>query len=234
MDKPARHHPGQCRHTDHRLWRLGLPRPPRDPRALQARLPHPRGGAAAGTRRPPAAARPGRPDPRGAGEPALSGLGRGGGARRRRGDQPGRHPVRARAPALRRGAGVRRRIGGAGGVGLWRAAGARLGDRRRREFGVGLCPLQGHGREAGARGTAGRRPCCGRRSCSGRRTISSTASPRSPRSRRRCRWSAAATPASSRSMSATSPPRWSRRSRGARSRAASTSSAGRRCGRSRS
>ena len=50
-------------------------------------------------------------------------------------DQPGRHPVRARTPALRRGAGVRRRIGGAGGVGLWRAHGACLRDRRRREFG---------------------------------------------------------------------------------------------------
>ena len=70
-------------------------------------------------------------------------------------DQPGRHPVRARTPALRRGAGVRRRIGGAGGVGLWRAAGARVGDRRRRERDLVLCPRQGHRREAGVRRQAG-------------------------------------------------------------------------------
>ena len=223
--KPARHHPGQCRQADHRLWRLGFPRPPCDPRALQARLPHPRRGAAAGARRPPATARPGRPDPRGAGEPALPGLGRGGGARRRRGDQPGRHPVRARPPALRRGAGVRRRIGRAGGVGLRRAAGARLRDRRRRERDLGLCPRQGHRREARVRRQTRRRRCCGRRWCSGRKTISSTALRRWPASRRRCRWSAAGIRDSSRSMWATSPPPWSRRSRAAPRRAASTSSA---------
>ena len=225
--KPARHHPGQCRHPDHGLWRLGLPRPARDPRALQARLPHPRRGAAAGTRRPPATARPGRPDPRGAGEPALSGLGRGRGARRRRPDQSGRHPVRARAPAVRRRAGVRRRIGGAGGIGLRRAdwcTSPRSAPTRTR-------PRPMPAPRAWARSSCSppsrRRRCCGRRWCSGRRTISSTASPRSPGSRRRCRWSAAATPASSRSMSATSPRPWSRRSRAAPSPAASTSSAGR-------
>ena len=39
------------------------------------------GGAAAGTGRASAAARPGRPDPRRAGQSALSGFGRGGDAR---------------------------------------------------------------------------------------------------------------------------------------------------------
>ena len=60
-----------------------------------------------------AAARPGRPDPRRAGQRALPAIGRGGGARRRHGRQPGRHPVRARPAALRRRAGRRRRAGGA-------------------------------------------------------------------------------------------------------------------------
>ena len=51
-------------------------------RALAKRdYPYPGGGAAAGTGRAPAAARQGRPDPRRAGQSALSGLGRGGDAR---------------------------------------------------------------------------------------------------------------------------------------------------------
>ena len=111
-----------ARYARHRVRRLGLPRPPCGARAGQARLPHPRRGAPARARRPSAAARPGRPDPCGAGQPALSGLGRGGRARRRRRDQPGRHPVRARPAAIRRGAGV-----GAEAVALAAAAyGARL------------------------------------------------------------------------------------------------------------
>ena len=67
----ARH--TQYRHAGHRLRRLGLSRPPCGAGAGQARLPHPRRGAPAGPRRPPAAARPGRPDPAGAGQRALPG-----------------------------------------------------------------------------------------------------------------------------------------------------------------
>ena len=98
------------------------------------------GGAAAGTGRPSAAARPGRPDPCRAGQSALSGLGRGGDARRQRRDQSGRHPdrerradastpCRPRAPSTVAQGGQRRR----------RAHGACLGDRRRREFALALC-----------------------------------------------------------------------------------------------
>ena len=63
-------------------------------RALcQARLPHPGRGPAAGAGRPSAAARPGRPDPCGAGQSALPGLGGGGDARFACRHQSGRHPL---------------------------------------------------------------------------------------------------------------------------------------------
>ena len=110
----------------------------RGPRAGQARLPHPGRGAAAGTGRASAAARQGRPDPRRAGQSALSGLGRGGDARFPRRHQPGRHPGRERRADLRRRAGQGRRRGGQGGSRRRRADGACLGDRRRREFAVAL------------------------------------------------------------------------------------------------
>ena len=95
--------------------RLGLPRPPRGARARPARLPHPRRGAPAGLA--------GHLQPLGRvgqihavqANLRYAGFGRGGGARRRRADQSGRHPVRARPPALRRGAGGRRRAGRARG-----------------------------------------------------------------------------------------------------------------------
>ena len=129
--RSRRHDRDPPRHAGHGVRRLGLPRPPRGAGAGQARLPRPRRGAPARACRPSAAARPRRPDPRGAGQSALSGFGRGGRARRRRGDQPGRHPVRARHASAsmpcRRLAPRRSR---------WRrrprgAAGARLGHRRR-------------------------------------------------------------------------------------------------------
>ena len=73
-------HPGKRRAAHHDLRRLRLPRPPHRACAVQARLPHPRRGAASRSRLPSPAARAGRPDPRRAGERALPGFGR----RRRR------------------------------------------------------------------------------------------------------------------------------------------------------
>ena len=114
-------------------------------------------------------------------------FGRGRGARRRHRHQPGRHPVRARPAALRHRAGVRRRAGGARRRRPRRAHDPCLGDRRRREFAVGLRPRQGRGREGGAGGAGRTRRSSGRRSCSGRRTTSSTSSPRWRACCRRCR-----------------------------------------------
>ena len=94
-------------HAGHGFRRIGLSGAKRGPRAGQARLPHPGRGAAAGTGRAFAAARQGRPDPRRAGQSALSGLGRGRDARLPRRDQPGRHSGRGRRADLRCRAGRR-------------------------------------------------------------------------------------------------------------------------------
>ena len=125
-------------------------------RALaQARLARPRRGAPAGSRRPSAAARPGRADPRRAGQSALSASR----SRPRRAaptcDQSGRHPVRARPPALRRGAAdgaAQRRARGARPCGA--RAGACLGDRRRCELAFAL---RAHARRRARRRCS--RPC---------------------------------------------------------------------------
>src|SRR6185369_1409263 len=78
--------PGNARHG---FWRIGFSGTKRGASAGQARIPDQGGGAAAGTGRAPAAARPGWPDPRRAGQSALSGFGRGGDARFSRRDQLG-------------------------------------------------------------------------------------------------------------------------------------------------
>ncbi len=70
-------------------------------------------------------------------------------------DQSGRHPVRARTPALRCGPAFRRRAGRARGIGLRRARDPCLRDRRRRECAIAICAIQGEGRTGGARGLAG-------------------------------------------------------------------------------
>ena len=92
------------------------------------------------------------------------------------------------------------------------AAGSHLGDRRRREFTVALCAGQGGGRTASARRAKHGGDRASFRSSSVRRTISSIALRRWRGLRRRCRSSAAATPACSRSLPATlakpSPGRW--------------------------
>ena len=80
-----------------------------------------------------------------------------------------------------------RRAGGAGGERPWRAHGARLGDRRRREFAQPPTPAPRPRPNAWCWRRCRKPSSCGRRSCSGRRTISSTASPRWRASRRRCR-----------------------------------------------
>ena len=175
-------------------------------RALaQARLPHPRRGAPARSRRPSAAARPGRADPCGAGQSALSGLGRGRGARRRR----RRSTSSASCSSAAGSASTPCSAQGADAVALAAAAvGARagpcLGDRRRRELALALCPHQGGGRSGGARRRARRDHLAAVDRVRARRTISSTASPRWRGCRRRCRWSAAARRDSSRCSSATS------------------------------
>ena len=109
------------RHAGHRVRRLGLSRPPRGARA----------GASAATASASRCA--GRSSPaicsRSAGSARSTPcrpicairLGRGRGARRRRRDQSGRHPVRARPAALRRGAGGRRRAVALAAQRRWRA-----------------------------------------------------------------------------------------------------------------
>ena len=139
-------------HPRHGFRRIGLCRAQRGAGAGQARLPDSRCGAAAGTGLPSAAAGPGRPDPRRAGQSALSGLGRGRDAGFARRHQPGRHSGRDRRPEIRRGAGGGCRRRGQGGCRRRRPDGACLGDRRRRGFAVGLWPFQGRGREGGAFG----------------------------------------------------------------------------------
>jgi hypothetical protein len=202
-------------------------------RALAHRaLPHPRRGAPAGAGRPFAAAGPGRADPCGAGQFALSAIGRGGGARRRHRRQPGRHPVRAgrqRFDAVQ--------AEGAAAVALAaKAAGARLSTSRP------SAPTKTHLRtmRVERRKASGwcwrrspKRPSCGRRSCSVPRTISSTASPRWRASRRCCRSPAAAIRAFSRCLPATSRKRLPRPSTATPSPARSTNSAARMCARSR-
>ena len=168
----------QHRHAGDGLRRLRFPWPACGAGAGEARLPHPRRGAPARPCRPSAAARPGRTDPRRAGQSALSGD-----RSRPRCATPtssstwsascssaARQTFRCRA-----GAGAAAVARGSRGR---RAAGACVGDRRRREF---------RRRSTRAARPQARRRCskpCRRprssapRSCSGRRTISSTASPR--------------------------------------------------------
>ena len=80
-----------------------------------------------------------------------------------------------------------RRHGGQGGRRRRRADGACLGDRRRREFALALCPGQSRRRKGGAVGRSRRPPSCAPRSCSGPKINSPTASRRWHGYRRRCR-----------------------------------------------
>ncbi len=129
---------------------IGLSGAKRGPCALQARLPHPSRGPAAGIVGPSAASRKGRADPRGASQCALSGLGGSRDARFAGGDQSGRHPRIERRTDLRRRAGEGRGDDRESGRSRGRLHGARLGDRRRRELAFALRPRQGCRRKGGA------------------------------------------------------------------------------------
>ena len=121
----------------------------------------------------------GRPDPCGAGQSALPGLGRGRGARRSVAINLVGILFESGAPDLRRRAGPGRRAGRAGRGRRRRAHGACLGDRRRRAIRPRASPRQGRAaRQAVLAAVPPGHRSCGRRWCSARRTSSSTGSPR--------------------------------------------------------
>ncbi len=133
--------------TRHGFRWLRLRRPPCGARAGQARLSRPRRRSPARSRRLPAAARHGRPDPCGPGQSALPGLGRRRGEGRRRRRQSRRHPAGGRTAELCRRAGQRSPGNRAGLCGRrHRPPCPGLRDRRRSRFEVPLCPQQGRGR----------------------------------------------------------------------------------------
>ena len=129
-------------------WRSGDSWPSCGARAGEVRRPRSRRGARP---EPPATCSrsAGSANPRRPGQCAPSDLGRGGRARRRRGDQSDRHIVRTgreKFDAVQ--------AFGAEAVALaaaaWRAHDPRLGNRRRRTGVLALCALEGRRRETGA------------------------------------------------------------------------------------
>ena len=157
--------------TGHGFRRLRLSRPPCRAGAPEARLARPRRGAPPRSRRPPAAARHRRLGPAGAGQSPLSLVGRPRRRRRRRGDQPRRHP---RAIRGRQRFDAVHAFGARAVAEATRAAGieplvhvSALGADP--ESPSAYAQQQGRRRGGRSRDAAGCRDLPARRSCSGRR-----------------------------------------------------------------